>query len=536
MSEEKDKENIIFQSSDGMIEICEMPEGDLAGRKKIKMTALKINIDESTWNDNGITWIKQYVQDNLDSIIGAPYVVSWLLSKEEGIPSDHGRMTFNDDGDVQFDSDAVGSISDAYIEERIINDVNCEVLTTEGYLFSQRYNQLIDWLKEEIPNNIVFGSIEINGKGKEKNIVYANESKNSDGTSKMGRQPKIFDFSGLAILSSAVEPADKFSQVIEINSNKEGVIKDMADIKNKGVKKVPVVKNSKIIEINDVNYEDIATLVTRAFNLAMYEGSDVCCCGYSYYIHKFYPLTGRVIMRSWDNVGEYYMTTYSITNSEITIGAITEVEEDWKPVEEETEVEINTELIKNIINKKNINKEAKKNMDDKIVTELNEKLEGKAVEINNLQKELEGSKLSLVEANKLAEATKTEKASADEEINACKEELNKVKEELNACKEELNKLKSAKDVAETNTYFETEIVKNGFADTEVNSLKEFVTNGDLVGLKSAEAELCAKKFKEIIASKSKEVIEINSLSTMITTKVQTEKDIKGKKIPSFFNN
>ena len=101
-------------SNDQYIEICEMPEEEVAGRVKIKMSALAIHPDNSQYNSNGITWLEQYINDNLKSAIGMPYVVSWF-DEENQIPSDHGTMSYNEEGYVEFEGVSVGSVQDAYI-------------------------------------------------------------------------------------------------------------------------------------------------------------------------------------------------------------------------------------------------------------------------------------------------------------------------------------------------------------------------------------------------------------------------------------
>ena len=179
-------------------------------------------------------------------------------------------------------------------------------------------------------------------------------------------------------------------------------------------------------------------------------------------------------------------------------------------------------------------------MDEKIVLELNQKIEDKINEINSLTKSLEekateinsltekvkesDSKVvelntTIVEVNKLLESEKTEKESLIVEVNSFREE--KVKAETEA------------KIVEVNSYFEIEITKNGFEESEVNSLKSFVDAVDLDGLKKAEAELCAKKFKEMIAKDAS--VEVNTKNDMfIAIKDKEMKNVSGS-IPSFFN-
>jgi hypothetical protein len=251
-----------MKGSDKMqnIEICEMPSDKKAGRTKIKMTALTIN-NVGEYNRNGITWLEEYVKDNLDSIIGAPYVVNWLIDKE--IPSDHGRMDHDDEGNAIFEGESVGTIQDAYIEEVEIDGKIQKRLVTEGYLFRQRVPLFIKFLKEkiDIEGEHIKGSIEITGKGDAKQIEYLDGRTNQDGSLKVGRTPKVFDFSGLAILYLET-PADSGSEILEINTINQ-------DINNKNKDSEKEMKHKQSIEINELSFDDIATLVTRAFNSVM---------------------------------------------------------------------------------------------------------------------------------------------------------------------------------------------------------------------------------------------------------------------------
>lgn len=510
------------------IEICEMPEGELAGRTKIKMSALEVYSDANYHNANGITWLKQYIEDNIASAIGMPFVVSWL-DEELQIPSDHGTMSVDDEGNIEFDGVAVGSVQDAKIGIVNIDGIDKDALICEGFLYNQRYPLFVDWLKESLKNGEnIKGSIEINGKGTNKNIVYLDGSINEDGTLKMGRIPTEFDFSGLAILYMC-QPSDNTSQVIEINNNQEDEVKKELGKQTKE----KVIARSKSFEINELSYDDIATIVCRAFNATMnIKNPDE----YSYYYpYKFYPQSQTVIMTDYGTPQEYYKTSYNITNNDVTIGDIVEVDMSWTPSnEDDVAVEINISLIEDIIN---INKKVEKNsvsdkamkkkMMDMSEEEMNSMISGMTEDektkmvssmsdmIKNMQKGgtmMEANEQLIQELNsKVEELTakmvelNTAIVEANKAIESKEVEVTQITEELNS----LKAFKEAKDIeaknaevnakiAELNTYFETEIKKNGFTEAEINSLKEeYVDKNDLAGLKAKEAELCVKRVKEL---------------------------------------
>ena len=243
-----------IKSKDGMIELC-MSDTKKAGRAIIKMSALKIcekdNFDD--YNKNGLHWEEEYCTDNIESAIGMDYVVSFI-DEESQIPSGHGDMTFDDDGNIVFENSvSVGHVEEAYIEDVEIDGVMQKLLVTKGYINTQRYNRFYEWLKSEVENGRVCGSIEINGKGDNPKIKYLNDKQyNEDGSLYFGRTPQIFDFSGLAILCKEIEaPADDLSVVIECNTNQNATDNPVSDKNEKGDSIMNQEElNNKIVELN----------------------------------------------------------------------------------------------------------------------------------------------------------------------------------------------------------------------------------------------------------------------------------------------
>lgn len=245
------------------VEINESLEDKKAGRTHIKMTALTIH-KRGEWNRRGMTWLEEYVKANIESIIGAPYVVRFI-DENKTIPSDHGTLTYDENGNCQFlDSDVVGSIQKAWIEEVEVDGVVSKKLVTSGYLYNQRCPNFVKWLKEEINTTKIKGSVEANGKGENKSIIYEDggNGKDENGEWIIGRIPVVFDFAALAILlPNVVTEADSGSEIIELNVVKESTDttsddieenktckeeNNMADLTNEAV----IELNNKIIELN----------------------------------------------------------------------------------------------------------------------------------------------------------------------------------------------------------------------------------------------------------------------------------------------
>lgn len=185
------------------------------------MTACSIH-NRGEWNKRGMTWLEEYVNDNIKSIIGAPFVVSFI-DDSKTMPSGHGTLTYDEKGNCQFlDSDTVGTIQKAWIQEVKIEGTLSKKLVVSGFLYNQRHPNFVNWLKDEVNSGTnVKGSVEATGKGDSKTIVYegGGNGKDEDGNWILGRIPQIFDFSGLALLlPDIINPADDGSEVMEINT------------------------------------------------------------------------------------------------------------------------------------------------------------------------------------------------------------------------------------------------------------------------------------------------------------------------------
>ena len=451
-----------------------------SGRTPIKMILHKLYPDDTQYNKNGISWVKEYCEQNLDSIKGMP-LVAQFLDDEHSIPfGDHGNMIVEENKVVFEDSLVVGSFEKGSIVEGI--EVNGEIIDAvvgEGHVYSQRFPALVEYLQEEYSaGNPVEGSVEIcadESKGNTK-IIY------DGGWKEKGRKPQVFEYSGHALVVGTT-PADQSALMLELNSYK-GKVGDSKEMK--------VVKKSQTIELNKLSYEDIAMIVTKAFHKAMgvkdyYSDS---------YIYRFFPETSEVVFKKWDT-SEYYMTTYKIEGSKVIVGDIVQVEEDWKPVKESVVIEVNAKQIRDAI----INQEGgRKNMDEKIV-ELSTQLAELTVKVSDLSTKGEEKDATIAELNTLLVAANK----SIEELTAKRDEL---AVEVNGYKEEQAKVEAEKVKAEVNSYFETEIPKNKFEDAEVESLKEYVEKCDLAGLKNAEAQLIVKKFKSTVAGTT--VVETNA--------------------------
>lgn len=92
-----------------------------AGRVKITMSAYEIHDtgNYSQHNKRGLHWEEKYTRENMESAVGAPFVVRFI-DDDRSFISDHGRMENDiEDGTIIFpDSDTVGHIEKVWIEEK----------------------------------------------------------------------------------------------------------------------------------------------------------------------------------------------------------------------------------------------------------------------------------------------------------------------------------------------------------------------------------------------------------------------------------
>ena len=221
------------------------------GRKNIRMVLLTIH-EEGEMNRNGITWVEQYVLDNLESIKGIPICATFLDEDKEDL-YDHGytETVESEDGKSEplfLNSESVGVIEDAKIEAIEIDGETKKVLVGYGYIFCQRYPNLC----EKLESSKVKSSIEIMGTDENnRKIIY------DGGYKEKGRKPMVFDFTGTCLLG--VLEADENCYVLEVaeNKNKEEKLNmdenKIIEVIQKAITETNAVKadtETKIAELN----------------------------------------------------------------------------------------------------------------------------------------------------------------------------------------------------------------------------------------------------------------------------------------------
>jgi predicted nucleic acid-binding Zn-ribbon protein len=214
----------------------------VTGRTYIKVVIHEIHNSTEEYNKNGISWKEEYVLNNIESAKTMPICAEFLDDYDKEEPFGHGESGIKDGQPVFEYSVVVGAFENAYIDNVEVNGKTIRALIGEGYIYEQRYPKFVKWLKAKMyDGDLPESSVEICAKEGYENIIY------EDGWKEKGRVPKIYDYTGHAILG--IEPADDSAVVLELNKNKE-VKRDMSD--NKTIIELNEKLEAKTNEINQL--------------------------------------------------------------------------------------------------------------------------------------------------------------------------------------------------------------------------------------------------------------------------------------------
>lgn len=206
---------------------------DILGRRKIKVVLHEIYPDRTRWNENGITYLEQYVRDNADSVKGMPLCAEFL-DDDKDVPYGHGLTGSKRNFSIFEDSVQVGTCKDWSIEDIEINGQVRRCLCATGYINENRYPNFVDWLDNHLKKGQpIYGSIEFAGtKDNDGEIIY------DGGYKEKGRVPMVYDYIGYSIIS--VRPADNAALVLDFEKVKtefDNVFED------KNAEKATILKN-----------------------------------------------------------------------------------------------------------------------------------------------------------------------------------------------------------------------------------------------------------------------------------------------------
>ena len=201
------------------------------GYKRFKLILAEIYdksciVDETgtKYNDNGITWIDEYVENVKDTLIGSSVTVEFADDSKADILGHGETGQYKDGVPLLSNATTIGHFDKAYMDEVTDDDGKTKkVFVGEGTLDYMRYSDCIDLLSEKLSNNeTIYGSVEIVRTENNPALVYLYGYKD------IGRIPTEFEFSGYALLGCGVQPSDHTASLLELNNknnkNEEEII------------------------------------------------------------------------------------------------------------------------------------------------------------------------------------------------------------------------------------------------------------------------------------------------------------------------
>lgn len=235
------------------------------GRRKFKLVLYKIHPDScvdtenevgTEYNLNGITWIREYCEQALESIRGM-FLRCEFLDEERTEICGHGLTDIEDGVPIFENATTIGTFTRGYIDE--IEDENGEkimVCIGEGEIDSSCYNNFCKKLDKDLSNGIYpQGSVEIMRTEDEEKIVYKYGYKDK------GRIPTKFIHSGFSLIG--VKPSDSNAKLLELNNKiKEETTMTEAEIKAIVDQSVSAYRDAEV-EINQCK-EDCEQKIAEA--------------------------------------------------------------------------------------------------------------------------------------------------------------------------------------------------------------------------------------------------------------------------------
>lgn len=167
------------------------------------------------FNENGICWIGEYCENNLDTIKGMSLTVEFADPESQDELLGHGDTGFENGLPIFDNATIVGTFEKGYIADVEVKGEKKKVVIGEGTIDQMRNNNFVKHLEEMCANGEdLFGSVEICKSEGYQHIEYLN------GKREEGRIPTVFDYSGYSLLG--LRPADETATLIELNENQNG--------------------------------------------------------------------------------------------------------------------------------------------------------------------------------------------------------------------------------------------------------------------------------------------------------------------------
>ena len=234
-----------------------------SGRRKIELILHKIHTNPDEVNRNGIHWSEENTLKNLDSLKGIP-ICAEFVDEDKEVPLGHGYTGSKDiDGKMTpifENSEVCGSIDHGEVRDITVNGETIRALVGVGVLYSHRYPKFVQWVRDNVENSSVDTSVEISGCEEYNNQIVYEEGECSE----RFRCPKIYDYSGTAIIS--VLPADADAIVLECAQAKEqfkGDIYEMTEQEIKDVVSKAIAESNAVKEDMDAKVSELNSTITE---------------------------------------------------------------------------------------------------------------------------------------------------------------------------------------------------------------------------------------------------------------------------------
>lgn len=250
------------------------------GYKRFKLILAEIYdksciVDETgtKYNDNGITWIDEYVENVKDTLIGSSVTVEFADDSKTDILGHGETGQYKDGVPLLSNATTIGHFDKAYIDEVTDDDGETKkVFVGEGTLDYMRYSDCIDLLSEKLSNNeTIYGSVEIVRTENNPALVYLYGYKD------IGRIPTEFEFSGYALLGCGVQPSDHIASLLELNNKNNKNEEEIITMDEKTLGMITDSIKATISECNSKNeeFESKITELNSALEIKTNENNDL---------------------------------------------------------------------------------------------------------------------------------------------------------------------------------------------------------------------------------------------------------------------
>lgn len=237
------------------------------GRRKFIATLYELQppecvIDDvgTKYNKNGITFLEEYAEKQLDSIKDMSVRVAFI-DDDRTMISDHGETGIINDMPVFENATTVGHFTKGWIDDIEIDGEKKRCVFGEGYLDEMCYPEFVSLLEEDLNNGVsIDGSIEIYKPKDSEGIVY------KKGWLEKGRIPVNYIHSGWDMVMFAADTSSKLCELNNFNKeekkNMEFDKKEFEAVIKSALSEINSEKKSHDEEVSELN-EKISELNSK---------------------------------------------------------------------------------------------------------------------------------------------------------------------------------------------------------------------------------------------------------------------------------